>query len=120
MEGALGAVPITSVRNPKQSLQIKDSPHSIPPPKPVESVKEQLLNPEIHQAQEKRRILAIIEKLYDRVLALEQLLRNRPNGSRANTEREAKEDLERWQIDYTSLVTELWNEMKVNEPLGLQ
>jgi DNA topoisomerase 2-associated protein PAT1 len=54
--------------------------------------------------------------IYDKVLSLEQMVRQRPQPL---GDRESYELMERWSTDYTTLASSLWEELRVNEPIGL-
>lgn len=122
LEGALGAIAINSVRTPRQALQIAESTPSVNELEEEHSFthfpQHFSVNPQVQQAQDRKRILKIIEHIYDRVLGLEQLVRQKPTFSKANTERESRELLERWNLEFVAMAAELWQELRVSEPLG--
>ncbi|KAI9205767.1 topoisomerase II-associated protein PAT1 [Polychytrium aggregatum] len=90
LEGALGKISLTSVKNPKQLIQIQE--HSVPS--------------FAHLSQKK--VLRTIEDAYVIVLNLEQLKRKPP----------ADDEVEKWNQDFDENSKQLWSLLGLSEPVA--
>ncbi|KAJ3125334.1 hypothetical protein HK100_010860, partial [Physocladia obscura] len=94
LEGALGKISLTSVRNPRQLIQINQAAkqsHTIP----------------TFSRLTRRKILKSVEKVYTCVLNLEQLKRTIPNPG--------SEEEEEWHNELDQNVAEMWEELGLAE-----
>ncbi|RKP25967.1 topoisomerase II-associated protein PAT1 [Syncephalis pseudoplumigaleata] len=124
LEGALGKIAVTSVRNPKQSLQIETPAKSAdakPSDSPASSSRASGVqnSPALHK-NDRRKVLQMVEAIYEQVLALEELVRQQAqlpqNASSDNAE--ATDAIEQWHQAYSTHTAKLWTELCVTEPLG--
>ncbi|KAJ3247923.1 hypothetical protein HDU78_002676 [Chytriomyces hyalinus] len=93
LEGALGKISLTSVKNPRQLIQINQAAkenHSVP----------------TFSRLTRRKILKSIEKVYTCILNLEQLKRKPPTVG---------VDDEAWNADSQQNIAELWEELSLND-----
>ncbi|KAI9597365.1 topoisomerase II-associated protein PAT1 [Syncephalis fuscata] len=122
LEGALGKIAVTSVRNPKQSLQIETSakPTDAKQPDPMAQIRAAGIqnSPALHR-NDRRKIMQMSEAVYEHVLVLEELVRQQSTLPQNPTDSEAAEKLEKWHQDYSEHTAKLWTALCVNEPLGV-
>lgn len=136
LEGALGRVSLSTSKTPRQMLQVdavKEEKDKIAKQSEEEgtghaqdAVRQALQGASLgshgaglqkRPALTKLEVLAILENLYDVVLALEQSRRNAP--ANATDETEASEALVEWRKTRDRLTTQLWTELRVLEPLEI-
>ncbi|KAI8053469.1 topoisomerase II-associated protein PAT1 [Syncephalis plumigaleata] len=122
LEGALGKIAVTSVRNPKQSLQIETPAKSTdakPSDSPTQSRASGIMNsPALHK-NDRRKVMQMVEAVYEQVLALEELVRQQAKlPQNASDDEESSEIIEKWHQEYSTHTAKLWSELYVSEPLG--
>ncbi|PWN43326.1 hypothetical protein IE81DRAFT_322622 [Ceraceosorus guamensis] len=132
LEGALGRVGPSTTKAPRQMLQV-DARSATPKPdgasgstQAQDAVRaalqgtslahETILPDGMQPALGKHVVLGILEKLYEIVLSLEQMRRSAPSPPSGPTE-EPSSDYLAWQQQQSQLVSTLWSELRVLEPL---
>ncbi|PWN51666.1 hypothetical protein IE53DRAFT_393091 [Violaceomyces palustris] len=151
LEGALGRVSLSSTKNPRQMLQIssdatkkaedKSNSNAEAVSGARDAIREALAGASLGEGGQRQgadgqkrdplgrhEVLRILEKLYDTVLALEQLRRNAPptassprspEGEGKSMSEEEEEALKAWQSKQAALTALLWKELRVLEPLEI-
>jgi DNA topoisomerase 2-associated protein PAT1 len=110
IEGTLGKISFSNAKTPKPLLNIKRAESEIP--RPVNGKKD------TSNGIDRKTVLRSVEKVYTTIMAIEDHARQMPPPPPPSGDEELQQKHQEWAVTIEALNAQLWNELKVHEPIG--
>ncbi|KAI5921693.1 topoisomerase II-associated protein PAT1 [Camillea tinctor] len=112
IEGSLGKISFSNAKTPKPLLNIKRTDSGSDAPRAGSSHRPQATG----NIADKKAALRDIENVYLTLMKMEDLVRNMPPPPQPNVQPD-QEFIDK-QVEYERLINQLWNDLKVHEPIS--
>jgi DNA topoisomerase 2-associated protein PAT1 len=109
IEGTLGKISFSNAKTPKPLLNIKRAESEVP--RPGSGKRET-------NGIDRKTVLRSVEKVYTTIMAIEDHARQMPPPPPPSGDEELQQKHQEWAVTIEALNAQLWNELKVHEPIG--